>query len=283
MPSVSPARILRFLLFVVAWLVAASQVWRVAVHLRDHAVGWDARAYYDAWDGGLYEITPGLAGAYNYSPLFAQLTWPFVQLPWPVFLVGLQVVAVAGVWWLLRGSGWAVGSVLAVLCVPDVLAGNLFWLMAVALVLGTTRGWPWLLSAFTKVLPAGGLAWFVVRREWRPLVQFVLVAGVLLAVSYVARPGLWHDWVEFLTTSSGASRIEAFGVLWPLGWRLLGGLAVVVAAALLDRRWLLVLALVVSSPVLGAGTYALWAALPRLLAQDAAVRERAEVSVPAAG
>lgn len=284
--GVDLTRIARTLLVAVAWLAALSQLWRVAYHLRDHALGWDARAYFDAWDGGLYELAPGQAGAYNYSPLFAQLTWPLAQLPWPVYLSLVWVAAVVGIFWLLRRARPSVALVLAVLCVPDVLAGNLFWLMAVALVLGTTRGWPWLLSAFTKVLPAGGLLWFVVRREWRPLVQFVVVAVVLAGVSYAASPGLWHDWVDFLTTSSGSSDVEAFGIVWPLWVRLLGGLVLVVLAALLDHRWLLVVALVVSSPVIGAGTWALWAALPRLLDQDAASRARREgpvLSAPAAG
>ena len=120
----------------------------LAVYLAIHAVamcaeygiGWDAHAYYVAWSGGLYEALPRSIDAYNYSPLFAQVIWPLTLLPWAVFCAVLVGAAGAGVAWLLRPLPLvlAVGGWLA--CLPEILSGNIFWLLAVMAVVGFSRG-----------------------------------------------------------------------------------------------------------------------------------------------
>ena len=121
-----------------------------------HGVGWDAHAYYVAWSGGLYEELPETRDAYNYSPLFAQVIWPLTLLPWPAFCALLVGAAAAGVVWLSRPLPTPLAVGLWLFCLPEILSGNIFWLLAVMTVVGFSRGSPWCVAAFTKVRPVPG-------------------------------------------------------------------------------------------------------------------------------
>ncbi len=233
-----------------------------------YGLGWDAHAYYVAWSGGLYEALPGSIDAYNYSPLFAQVIWPLTFLPWPVFCGVFVAAAGVGIAWLVRPLPrlLAVGAWLA--CLPEILSGNVFWLLAVLAVLGLTHGSAWCGAAFTKILPCVGPVWFLLRREWRRLGAFVVAAVLLTAVSVAISPGEWAAWIDFLRDSAGDSSgkvyLSPFAFTFPLVVRFPLALAVVVGAARTDRAWLLPVAMVLASPVVGWGTFALLAAVPRL-------------------
>ena len=186
----------------------------LAVYLAIHAVamcaeygiGWDAHAYYVAWSGGLYEALPGSIDAYNYSPLFAQVIWPLTLLPWAVFCAVLVGAAGAGVAWLLRPLPLvlAVGGWLA--CLPEILSGNIFWLLAVTAVVGFSHASAWCVAAFTKVSPCVGPVWFLVRGEWRRLATFAATALALLTVSVlISRYSLLLA-LQTATKSRAASR-----------------------------------------------------------------------------
>jgi len=234
----------------------------------EYGVGWDAHAYYGAWSGGLYEELPETRDAYNYSPLFAQAIWPLTLLPWPVFCLLFISAAAAGVLWLSRPLPPLLAVGMWLFCLPEILSGNVFWLLAVMTVLGFTLGSPWCVAAFTKVLPCLGPVWFLVRREWRPLAGFVAASSALLAVSVAISPGEWGNWVEFLRDSAGDSSGKVYltplTLTFPLTARLPLALAVAVVAARTGRRWLLPVAMLLASPVIGWGSFALLAAIPRL-------------------
>ena len=248
----------------------------LAVYLTIHAVamcaeygiGWDAHAYYVAWSGGLYEALPGSIDAYNYSPLFAQVIWPLTLLPWAAFCAVLVGAAGAGVAWLLRPLPLvlAVGGWLA--CLPEILSGNIFWLLAVMAVVGFSHASAWCVAAFTKVLPCMGPVWFLARGEWRRLATFVVTALALLTVSVLISPQAWLDWLDFLRTSAGDSSgliyLSPFAIPIPLVLRFPLALVVVVVAARTDRPWLVPVSMVLASPVVGWGTFAMLAAIPRL-------------------
>jgi Glycosyltransferase family 87 len=239
---------------------------------RRYGLGWDAHAYYVAWSGGLYEALPGSIDAYNYSPLFAQLTAPLTLLPWPLYCAVLIGAAAGGVAWLVRPLPvpLAVGAWFA--CLPEILSGNVFWLLALMTVLGFAHGSPWCAAAFTKLLPCLGPVWFLVRGEWRHLAGFVATALALLSVSVLVSPGEWLSWLDFLRASAGSSSgvvyLTPMALPFPLAARLPLALIVVVVAARTDRRWLVPVAMVVASPVVGGGTFALLAAIPRLRRAD---------------
>ncbi len=248
----------------------------LAVYLAYHAVamcaeygiGWDAHAYYVAWSGRLYAALPRSIDAYNYSPLFAQVIWPLTLLPWAVFCAVLVGAAGAGVAWLLRPLPLvlAVGGWLA--CLPEILSGNIFWLLAVMAVVGFSHASAWCVAAFTKVLPCVGPVWFLARGEWRRLATFGVTALALLTVSVLISPQAWLDWLDFLRTSAGDSSgliyLSPMAIPFPLVVRFPLALVVVVVAARTDRPWLVPVSMVLASPVVGWGTFAMLAAIPRL-------------------
>ena len=233
-----------------------------------YGVGWDAHAYYVAWSGGLYEELPETLDAYNYSPLFAQVIWPLTLLPWPVFCALLVGAAAAGIVWLSRPLPTPLAVGLWLFCLPEILSGNIFWLLAVMTVVGFSRGSPWCVAAFTKVVPCLGPVWFLVRREWRQLAGFVATSAALLLVSVAISPGEWVNWIDFLRESAGESSGNVYltpvTLAIPLVVRLPIALAVAVFAARTDRRWLLPVAMLLACPVVGWGSFALLAAIPRL-------------------
>ncbi len=252
-----------------AFLVLAAYLVYHAWWMADrYGIGWDAHAYYVAWDGGLYEGLPGTLDAYNYSPLFAQLTWPLTLLPWPVFCALLIGASAAAIAWLVLPLPTVTAVGLWLFCLPEILSGNVFWLLALATVVGFTRGSPWCLAAYTKVLPCLGPVWFLIRREWHLLAGFAATALTLLTISVVISPGEWAAWVDFLGDSAGDSNgyvyLTPAAIYFPLVARLPLALVLVAFAARTDRRWLVPVAMVMASPVVGWGTFALLAAIPRL-------------------
>ena len=90
-------------------------------------------------------------------------------LPWAVFCAVFVGAAALGIAWLVRPLPLvlAVGAWLA--CLPEILSGNIFWLLAVMAVVGFSHASAWCVAAFTKVLPCLGPVWFLARGEWRRL------------------------------------------------------------------------------------------------------------------
>jgi hypothetical protein len=234
----------------------------------EYGIGWDAHAYYVAWSGGLYEALPGSIDAYNYSPLFAQVVWPLTLLPWAVFCAVMVGAAAAGIAWLLRPLPLVLAISGFLACLPEILSGNIFWLLAVTAVVGFAHAGAWCVAAFTKVLPCMGPVWFLARGEWRRLATFAATALALLTVSVLISPQAWLDWVDFLRTSAGDSSgliyLSPVAIPFPLVVRFPLAVVVVVVAARTDRPWLVPVSMVLASPVVGWGTFAMLAAIPRL-------------------
>jgi hypothetical protein len=87
-------------------------------------------------------------------------------------------------------------------------------------------------------------------------------------ISVLLSPQAWLDWVDFLRASAGDSSglvyLSPFAVPFPLVLRVPLALAVVVFAARTDRPWLVPVSMLLASPVIGWGSFALLAAIPRL-------------------
>jgi hypothetical protein len=225
-------------------------------------IGFDSHAYWGAWRFGLYDAPPLAQDAYLYSPAFAQVLWPLAALPWPAFQVAWILVSCLCFAWLLRPVPvlWAIP--VWILCVPEILAGNVYAQLAVVLVLGVRHPAVWAFSVLTKVLPAGvGLLWFLARGQFRQAGVILASAAAVAALSALFAPGLWLDWVQFLVlsghTSEAAHRTPYF-------LRLAAGACLVVFAAWTDRPWLTAPALVLLSPTIGPNPLTVLAAIPRL-------------------
>jgi hypothetical protein len=248
------------------WLVAAPFAVFGTWYATQVGLGYDSHAYWSAVQDmdHLYDASALSRDAYLYSPLFAQAIWPLGRLPWPAFGVVWALMQAGLFVWLLRPlpPPWFAPAFIAT--IPEILTGNIYALMASALVLGTTRGAPWIFLALTKVTPGlVGLTWLAAARRWRALAEGVVVGVVLVGVSYLASPSSWQDWVRFLASGTGGPASRA-GVPWVTVGLLVVGLTVTVFAAVRRRGWLLPVATILVSPTFGPNTLTVLAAAPRL-------------------
>ena len=214
----------------------------------------DARAYWEADLAHPYaNASAGVPGAYLYSPAFLLALTPLRILPWPLF-----VAAWVGV--LLLAVRWMVGPRLFGLAViaafPELWGANIVVLLAAGLVAGFTRPGTWAFHALTKVTPAVGVLWFVVRREWRAVVEIAIVAGVVVAVSYVIMPSAWADWIGVLRGNTSAPGTWA-SLNIPLVVRAPFAVALVAWAAWTGRRWVLPIGCLLALPILWYGGFAI--------------------------
>jgi len=245
------------------WVLGLSLVLYAVSELRGDKgrLGWDAHAYYVAWHGPMYSQQPGQRDAYNYSPAFAQVLWPFAHLPWPVFCALLVGAAAVGVAWLVRPLQWKVAIPVWLCCTPEILSGNIYWLLAIVVVLGFRYPGLWAISALTKIIPTLGPIWFLLRREWRPLLWSAATTLAVAGISYLIAPHLWHDWLQFLAANNNQ---QGRGIVPPVIYRIPVGLALLAWGARTNRTWTLPAAMCIVTPVFGIASLTMLAAIPRL-------------------
>jgi Glycosyltransferase family 87 len=249
-----------------AWTGATAFAFFGVWHALAVGLGYDSHAYWVAVQDmdRLYGLPALSQNAYLYSPVFAQVVWPLGRLPWPVFWAVWSLLMAVAFFWLLRPlpTRWLVPAFIAT--VPEIVTGNIYAVMAVALVLGASSGPPWVFLGLTKITSGGlGLVWLTLTRKWRALVWGLTTAAGVLAVSVATAPSLWRDWLQFLLRGSQpvVNSISSPVVTFVLVGSGLGAAAV---AALTRRAWLLPVAAILLSPTIGLNTLTLLAAIPRL-------------------
>ena len=193
-------------------------------------VGMDAHAY---WLAGRtahpYHAAPGQMDAFLYSPIFAQLMRPLAALPWHAFMTVWMTAELACFLWLTKGLNWSWRIPAMLVAVPELLIGNIYGFLGVAVVVGLRRPETWAFALFTKVTTAlPGVLWFVVRREWRSIARLVVGSGLVAAVSIAISPGMWGEWLSFLVRH-GAD--QGYGPLLRLG------VAIAVSIVSARRGW----------------------------------------------
>ena len=164
-------------------------------------LGYDSHAYWLAvQDMGRLYGAPALArDAFLYSPAFAQLIWPLGLLPWPAFYVLWTLLSAVIFVWLLRplGRTWFAPAFIATL--PEIVTGNIYALMAAALVLGVSSGPPWVFLGLTKIAGGGvGLVWLTLTRQWRALVVGLVTAMAVVGLSVAISLDQWRDWISVI-------------------------------------------------------------------------------------
>jgi hypothetical protein len=227
----------------VAGTVAAAAILFVLGSAGWLAGGGDARVFYDHRLPDPYDA-PYLAYGFVYAPPVAQVLYPFVQLPWPVFFgawTGLLVLALAAV------AGPAAPIViLAPLIALDINTGNVNTILALAVARGLTQpGW-WSIVLLTKITPAVGLSWFVLHRRWRDLAVAVGLTAAIAAASFVLAPSLWADWIGTLRTIR--TQFDAPDASTLLA-RVVIAATIVAWGAWRDRPWAIGVAAFVAVPV----------------------------------
>lgn len=260
----------------VTWLLGAAIAWLSWQVAADTRLGVDSHAYWAVWQGDwrtdIYDIAPGYIDAYNYSPAFALALWPISHLPWPVFGVLWAVVTTTACVWLLRPLGWRWVAPLLLCASPEIMSGNIFWLLALTTVWGlggtpVSGAW-WAVSALTKVTVALGPVWFAVRREWRPACWSGLATGSIILITWLFVPDLWRQWATFLVENEASSTTIGSSILPPLVWRLPIAVLATGWGATTNRKWALPVAMVLATPVAGPAALVILAAIPRLIDQD---------------
>lgn len=218
----------------------------IAFYAHRHWLGADTHAYWQAArTSHPYLAPPGNLDAYEYAPVFQQLSRPFGLLPFPVFHVLWLVIELAIYVHLTRGLGWRWRVPVLCAAVPELCLGNIYGFFSLVLAYGLTRPWLWAFPALTKITPSGtGLLWFAVRGEWRRLRQALAATIAIVAVSATVQPSLWREWWTYLQANSAT---HLSGILIRCG---VAGIVTLVAA----RRgwaWLLPAAFIFCAPVQG--------------------------------
>lgn len=208
----------------------------------------DAATYYGIDMGDMYGgWRLGASDAYQYAPVFAQLTWPLRQLPFDAYVAVVRGLSLIAVVWL-AGPFSAV-----VLFLPPVAseinAGNVNLFLAVAVALGLRYPATWAAVLLTKVTPGVGLLWFVVQRRWRSL-RIALGATALVAgVSFAIAPEQWIAWVNLFATNRGLST-ASYPYYVELWVRLPIAVVIVLAAGAWGRWWPVAIAATIAAPLL---------------------------------
>ncbi len=263
----------------VAGVVALALTVAGVIPFHGDRIGWsyarDLYAYWVADPGDPYANPVGVGFAYLYSPLFLQLTLPLKLLSFDVIAAVWLVAGLGALWWL---------RALWMLVIPgvstDLLLGNINVFIAVAIVLAVQRPAWWAFPLLTKLSPAVGGIWHLVRGEWRALGIGVAVGGALVLVSFLVQPAAWRDWIGLLLGSLDArgSTTSEFG---PLTIRLPLAALVVAVAAVTRRPWALPIAALIAMPVIWPATIAVLTGIPRLANRDATAAAGAQHAVPA--
>lgn len=224
-----------------------------AVILLIPGTGWDAHVYWSASLAHPYISSmagaAGAPGAYLYSPVFRQMLEPLAILPWPVFHA-LWLALLIGLILLLTGP-LAIAVLLNPIMLIELAAGNIHVLLATAIVLGFRYPAAWAFVLLTKVTPAVGLLWFLVRREWRSLATVAIATAAVCGVSLALAPGLWVEWIQSLVRNASIPASDySGGILGPLTLRGPVAVLIVTWGALTDRRWTVPVAATLALPLL---------------------------------
>ena len=199
----------------------------------------DAESYWMLEMSDPYAVQAGTGGAFLYSPLVAQVIYPFTLLPVEVFYTLLLAANMGALVYLL---GPFAGLALLLPPVAEELAqGNIHLLLAAALVAGLRNPAWWAAFPLTKVTPS-------LLFLWNP--RGIVWAFGLSLVSFAVAPDLWFAWGERLVTSTqGTIPEHKLWTDWPLWFRLALATGVVILAKWRNRPLALPFALLLSLPI----------------------------------
>jgi hypothetical protein len=214
------------------------------------------------------------ADAFVYSPVAALALKALTWMPWQIFYGLWSALLIGTLVWLICPA-WA----LVALLIPgfagyEVMIGNISLLFAATFVIALSgRASAWAFPLFTKVTPAVGVLWHVLRREWSALAELVVVSLLLVALSLVLLPSAWSGWFEVLW-KQGPPLPDALVVI-PLAVRLPVAVGIVIVAAQKDWRWLVPVACWAAQP-----NFSLLPGAVMLLAIPRLLRDRAHPHHP---
>jgi hypothetical protein len=218
--------------------------------------GVDARAFWGVDLSHPYTNSAvGELSNYLYSPAFAQLVAPLSILPFELFFALWFAVSFAILVWLVKPWPWIVPMLLLPI-VYELCVGNIHFLLALVFTLVLRAPGLWAFPLLTKITPAVGGIWHLVRAEWRAAAIAAGTTLVIVAVSYAINPSAWVDWFTFLATERGQSEL-----LLP---RLALAGALVVWGARTGRPWTIAVAGWLALPVVWVNAWVILLGVVRL-------------------
>jgi hypothetical protein len=190
----------------------------------------------------------GPAGAYLYSPAFAQLIAPLTLLPLPLFAAIWTAIGAALLYWMTGRHAIVFFAIPAVLI--TIVQGQLDLIFAAVVIVGMRYPAAWALPLLTKATPGVGIVWFLVRREWRSLAIALTATVAIVAVSVRFDPQAWVGWFALLGRSEFPDIND--GLLFvpiALVVRLPIALAIVAWGAATNRTWTIPIAVTLGMPI----------------------------------
>jgi hypothetical protein len=235
----------------------------------DHPFGYDAWSYYNAHAGANAYVgtatTAGL-GPWRYAPLWLPLLAPLQALSFPAFAYVMTAIEAASLLYLTRR--WFFASFLFVPVFIELYEGNIYLLSAALIVFALrhsggrrpTGAAAYAVLAFTKVSPFAVTAYYVFRREWRPLIVACGAVATLSAVGYLADPTTWNAWINSVNNTAAAPDNSPLG----LSLEMRGYLVLLVLLLAAWRRWpaLVLVAAFLALPAIWWHSYSMLIAIP---------------------
>jgi hypothetical protein len=243
MRDVNWLRVARDVMVLLGILAAATMWWFYTFGGLGQPV--DAFAYWSADPQHLYTgADNALKGGYLYPPPFEYVIGWGRLLPFDVFMAIWRAILLVALVYL--AGPFTLPVLLTVPVASEINAGNIQILLALAIVLGFRWSGTWAFVLLTKPSSGVGLLWFVVRREWRPLVVAGAVTGALVLASLITHGSQWPGYLD-LVTGGPAPGVAPYYL--PLWIRLPPAIAIVVIGALLGWRWTVVVGSMLALPV----------------------------------
>ncbi len=244
-------RALALVLFALAVVGAMAGAFVFLLHVQGDPLN-DAHAYY--WAGGrlnaglpLYPPDQSVSTplGYPYPPMIAILWRPLALLPWPVAAAIWEVVVVAAflatVWWLgpRRKATWLAMGILALPIGWCIAIGQ----VQVILTLFSAIGTPWsvALAANIKLFPGLIALWWIGRRDWRRLGQFIGWMAALGLIQLILAPQASLDYLTAINLhqvgAPGAIRNISPYAVSPILWAALVAAGVLLVLRLAPTRF----------------------------------------------
>jgi hypothetical protein len=240
----------------------------------------DAVVYWQA--GTSSELYPTQWGDFHeghlmYPPPVAQLSTLLQPIGWQLFVIILMVATFAAFWFCARK--WSLP--LVVIGIPYFLGigpeapatflayallGNIQWILAALTVVALDHPAAYPALVLTKGTSGIGWLWHLVRGEWlAALVGAAATVGVL-AISFVAAPSIWIDFLNFVSRNAALANppMPTFPV--PFGIRFAIAIVLLFWGAARNHRWTVPIAAGLALPVVwGLGFLPFFVAATRLV------------------
>jgi hypothetical protein len=205
----------------------------------------DVRAYWAANPDALYPTGEDWrVTGYVYSPAFELVAGISRMIPFETFVAIYRAILLAVLVYL--AGPLTLPALLTFPVASEINAGNIQLLLALAVV--TSFRWPatWAFVILTKLTPALGLLWFVLRREWRHVAIALGVSGLVAVGTAVIWPDRWAGYIHLMTAYSPPTPDPWY---LPFFARLPFAVAILVIGAWRNWRWTVVAGSALALPI----------------------------------